>query len=106
MYRQSYYWHIKLLFISNVPSVVDHSATCAIDELAVQLVETSALLNISDITQSSDHLKSSSISQFFKDKSIDLQKLLKYFNGTTTSLSNTSLLAGVIPNTFFLFSKD
>ena len=44
------------------------------------------LLSSSDNTQHFDHDKLSSISQLIKDKSRDLQKLLKYFNGITTSV--------------------
>ena len=66
----------------------------------------SELFNISDITQSSDHAKSSSISQLIKGQSRDLQKLFKYFNGATTFAFNTPLLAAVLPVIFVLHSKD
>ena len=54
------------------------------------------VLDVSDITQYLDHDKSSSISQLINGKSRDLQKLLKYFNGTTTSVSNVLLSFAVL----------
>ena len=45
--------------------------------------------------QSSDYEKLSSNSQLIKGKLQDLQKVLKYLNGTTKSLSHVSLSAGV-----------
>ena len=60
------------------------------------------VLDTSDITQYFDHDKSSSISWLIKGKSRDLQKLLKYFNGTTTSSSNVPPLSGVFPINFVL----
>ena len=44
----------------------------------------SEVLDISKIIQFLDNDKSSSISQLIKGKSRALQKLLKYFNGTTS----------------------
>ena len=64
------------------------------------------VLDISDITQYLDHDKSSSISQLIKGKFRDFQKLLKCFNGTTTSGSNLPSLYGVLPISFVLYSKD
>ena len=58
------------------------------------------VLDTSDITQYLDHDKSSSISQLIKGKSRDLQKLLKYFNGTTTSASNLPPSPGAVPINF------
>ena len=55
------------------------------------LVGTAGGLDISNIMQCLDHDKSSSISQLIKSKSRGLQKLLKYFNRTTTSASNILL---------------
>ena len=49
--------------------------------------------------------KSISISQLISGKSRDLQKLVKYFNGTATSAFNVLLLFGVLPINFFLYSK-
>ena len=67
---------------------------------------TTAALEISDIRQFLVHLNSSSITQLIKGKSSDLQKLLKYFDGTTTSASNLLLSGGVLPVSFALYSKD
>ena len=67
---------------------------------------TAAILDISDTTQYFDHDKSSSISQLIKGESRDLQKLLKYFNGTTTSASDILLSFGVLLIIFVLYSKD
>ena len=58
--------------------------------------------NISKVVQFFDHDKSSSISKLIEVRSRDLQKLLKYFNGTTTSVSDVLLLAGVLPIIFVL----
>ena len=49
------------------------------------------------ILQFLSHLKSSSISQLINGKSRDLQKLLKYFRGTTTSSFILLALSGVLP---------
>ena len=66
---------------------------------------TAAVFDISDTTQYLEHDKSSSVSQLSKGKSRDLQKLLKYFHGTTTSASNILLSVGVLPIIFVLYSK-
>ena len=58
-------------FIRNFSTSVDVAAT----PTAV-----GAVFDISDIIQFLDHDKSRSISQLIKNKSKDLQKLLKYFN--------------------------
>ena len=52
------------------------------------------IINISDITHSFDHAKL--ISHLIYGKSRDLPKLLKYFNGTTTSASSIFLLFGML----------
>ena len=57
-------------------------------------------IDISDIIHYFEHDKSSSISQLINSKSRDLQKLLRYFNGTTTSTSNMLLSFGVLPIIF------
>ena len=57
-------------------------------------------IDISDIIHSFEHDKSSSISQLINSKSRDLQKLLKYFNGTTTSTSHILLSFCVLPIIF------
>ena len=62
------------------------------------------VIDISDLIHSFDHDKSSSISQLINSKSRDLQKLLKYLNGT--SASSILLLFGVLPIIFVLYSKD
>ena len=64
------------------------------------------LIFISVITQFFDHVKSSSILELFEGKSRDLQKLVKYFNGTTTSAFILLLLYCVLPTNFVLYSKD
>ena len=69
------------------------------------LVGTAGGLDISNIMQYLDHDKSSSISQLIKSKSRGLQKLLKYFNRTTTSASNILLSFGVLSIIFVLYSK-
>ena len=50
-----------------------------------------------------EHEKSSSFSQLIKDKSRDLQKSLKYFNGTIPSISKLLLLSSVLPIIFVLY---
>ena len=66
----------------------------------------SAVVDVSDVMQYYVYVKSSSICQLIKGKSRDLQKLLKYFNETITSLSNVFLSAVVLPIIFALHSKD
>ena len=51
-----------------------------------RLATTAAVLHISEIIHSFEYDESSSISQLIKGKSRNLQKLLKYFNGTTQAL--------------------
>ena len=41
-----------------------------------------------------------------KSKSRDLQKLLKYFNEATISVSNVLLSAGALPIIYVLYSKN
>ena len=62
------------------------------------------ILDTSDITQYLDHCQSSSILRLNKGKLRNLQKLLKYFNGTTTSVSNLLSFFGVLPINFDLYS--
>ena len=69
------------------------------------LAGTIALFNISEITHSSYHDKSSSVLQLIKRKSGDLQKLLKYF-GTTTFVFNIRLLLASFFVFFVLYSRD
>ena len=87
------------LFISNVAPVFSVAS-------AKLAHSTSDVLDISDITQYFDHVKSSSISQLIKGKTRDLQKLLTYFNGAITSRFNLLLLFDVFPINFLLNSKD
>ena len=69
----------------------------------------SAALNVLDTSVTIhyfDHDNSISISQLFKGKSRDLQKLLKYFNGPKTSAFNLLVLTGVFPVIFVFYLKD
>ena len=70
------------------------------------LARTSGVLYTSDIIHSFDHEKSGSISQLINCKSVNLQKLLNYANGTNLSGFNVLLSFGVLPINFVLFSKD
>ena len=65
--------------------------------LAFGLAANTSVLHFSEITQSFEHGKSSSVSQLIKGKSRGVQKLLKYFNETTTSVFNILLLVGALP---------
>ena len=85
------------LLIRNLAEVVAVAATG-------RFPTTAMVLHIWDPTQYLDHDKSSSISQLIKEKSRDLQKLLRYFNGTTISASNI-VSFGVLPIIFVLYSK-
>ena len=60
---------------------------------------------MSNITQYLDLDKTSYISQLIKGKSRD-QKLLNYFDRTTTSASNLLSLFGVLSINFVLYSKN
>ena len=62
-------------------------------------------LDISYITQFFHHVKSSSILQFIKGKSRDLQKLLRYFNGATSSTFMSLLSGRLLLIIFVLYSK-
>ena len=79
------------LFASIVASVVDPFGIHSKGGLAARLAGTLVLSNISEIIQSFVHDKLNSSSQLIKGKSRDAQKLLKYFNGTKTSVSNVLL---------------
>ena len=65
-----------------------------------------AVIDISDIIHAFDHTKSISVSQLINSKSRYIKKLLQYFNGTTTSVSNIFLLFCLVPVNFVLYSKD
>ena len=91
-----------VLFTWNIAPIVFVGGTLS---LAAELAGTPGVLDISELTQSPDHDKSCSISQLIKGKSRDYQKLLNYFNETTTSVSDVlSLLAGVLPIIFVFYS--
>ena len=63
--------------------VICIAATTRTGGLASGLPSTAGIIDISDIIHSSDHEKSSCISQLINAKSNDLQKLLKYSNFLT-----------------------
>ena len=91
-----------VLFIWIVPPVVNVAATTG----AAVLAATGALFKAWVIIQFLDHSKSSSLLFLIKSKSRDLQKLLKYFNGITTYMSNLFLSAVVPAGIFVFYSKD
>ena len=72
---------------------------------AVGLASISGMLNTSDILQFFDHHNLSFSSQLINSKSRDLQTLLRYFNKTTTYVSNVLLLIVVFPIIFVSHSK-
>ena len=86
--------------------VVCIAATSGPGGLAFGSPSTACIIIISDIIHSFDHQKSSSVSQLINGKSRDLQILIKYFNGKTTSASNILLSSGVFPTNFVLYSND
>ena len=100
IYRQGDYRDITF-FILNIAPVVSVALLAGL----CGLTATSAVPDISEIIQFLDHDNSSYILQLNKEKSRDLQKLLKYFNGTKTSVSNLLSSAGVLPMIFVLDSK-
>ena len=69
-------WHIAPVVVAGL---------ARLGELAAGLAAIAGVLDNSDIMESLDHDKSSSILQLIKGKLRDHQKLLKYFNETTTS---------------------
>ena len=75
-----------MLLIWNGLPVVCFGRKRSVGRLAAELGGTSGVLDISEIMQSSNHERSSSISQLTKGQSRDFWKLPKYFNGTTTSV--------------------
>ena len=93
---------LLVLFIWNVAPAVSVAGAYAIGGSAAGLTGAAGVLDVSEVLQSFDHDKS----QLNKGKLRDLQKLLKYFNGTTTSVSNVLLLADVLPIIFVLYPKD
>ena len=113
--RQSNNWNVKFGIIyctvicyCTVYTLYVALVACDVTSYRTGLVFGTALnaLNISLITQFLDHGKSSSISHIINGKSGDLQKLLKYFIGTTTSAFNLLALSGVLPITVVLYLKD
>ena len=90
------------LFIWNNTLLVEFAGACGIGRSEFGSVSISEVLCISGITQFFDLDKSNSIPHLIKGKSKKLNKLLKYFNGTATSVSNAELLIGVLPIIFVL----
>ena len=102
--------NLILSFIDKVTAGTQRSALYIWNAVPVVFVtstvlsqDTAAVLDVSDIIQFFVHLKSSSTPLLIKGKSIDLQMLLKYLNGTTTSASNLPLPAGALPVIFVLY---
>ena len=93
--------YIVALFIWNVAIFVSIASLAGLGGLA----GTAAILDVSDIIHSFDHEKSSSVSQLIEWKSRNLQKLLKYFNGTKLLclMYYYSLMHSLL---FLLYSKD
>ena len=94
------------MVIWNVILVVCIAATSPASGLASGNGGILGIIDISDIIHSFDHDKSISISQIVNGKSRDLQKLPKYYNGTTISASNILSLFDVLPINFVPYSKD
>ena len=95
------------LFVLNVAPVVCIASLVWTGGLTFEFSASACVIDISDIIVHSFELeKSSSISQLINDKSINLQKLLKYFNGTRTSVFNLLLPFGALPIIFVLYSED
>ena len=92
--------------VINVALFVSVAATAEVSRFASRLFATASALNITDILPFLDNNKSSSTSQLIKGKSRVLKKLLKCFNGITTSLFNELLFTGVHPIIFVMYSKD
>ena len=76
------------LLIWNDSSEVNVGRIRGLGELAFRLAGILGVLYICVIIDFLDQENSSSISQLIKGKSSNLQKLLKYFNEATTSVSN------------------
>ena len=93
-------------FIWKVTLVVSGCRICSVGGIEVGLVATPEGFDISEIIYLFDHDKSSPISQLSKCKPRNLQKLLKYFNVTTSSVPNLVLLADVFLIIFVLYLKD
>ena len=92
--------------IWNVAAILCIARTSWTCGLAYGFGGTLDIIAISDTTYSFDHDKLISISQLIKEKLRDLQKLLKYFNRATTSMSNILLSFCLIPINFVLYLKD
>ena len=69
------------------------------------LAAIAAVLDISEIIHFRNSDKSSSILRLIKWKSRDLRKLLKYFSGASTSVSNVLSSLGAVPIIFVLYAK-
>ena len=76
------------------------------DVLPSGLPGTAGFLDILDIISVFHHNKSGSVLQLVNDKSRNLQKLLKYFYGIATSVSNASVLFDMLSINFVLYSKS
>ena len=78
-------------------------------KLAFEFPGILGVIDISYIMHSFEHDKSSFISQFLRlfhsSKLRNLRKLLKYFNGATTSVSNVLLSFGPFPIIFIFYLK-
>ena len=90
-----------MLFIWNVEAVVI-AGTCWAGGLGSGFPGILGIVDVWDVIHSFGYDKSSYISQLINGKSRDLQKLLEYFNGTTTSASNVLLSSFVLPINFVL----
>ena len=85
-------------FVTFILNVVSDGATIA--------GSASASTAISTKTQFLDQVRAISTSQFINGVSKLLQKLLKCFNGTTTSASVNESLFSVFPTILVLYLKD
>ena len=94
-----------MIYIWNNVLAVDAAGAFAMSAAAVGLASISGMLNTSDILQFFDHHNLSFRSQLINSKSRDLQTLLRYFNKTTTYVSNVLLLIVVFPIIFVSHSK-
>ena len=94
-----------MIFIWNDVLAVDAAGAFEMSAAAVVLLSISGMLNTSDILQFFDHHNLSFSLQLINSKSRDLQTLLRYFNKTTTYVSNVLLLIVVFPIIFVLHSK-
>ena len=85
-----------MIFKWNFALTVDFDGSVAVGGSSSKFLATVTGLDIWVIIQFLDYGKSASVSQLAKGKSRNLQKLLKYFNGATTFVSNILLSACVL----------